>query len=285
MKPIVIPVALAFVTCLGASAIAAGPTAVENKQVAERAATRLLQRFVPPPRATRLAHEPRGDRGFLGRRTLSIGGQNVYKHSFWRVPERLDSVIAFVKNHPPKRMRHQGGGTSGGSGIPANKSLDFLLPRSSFALPARWIEVTMAALSDGSTGIRVDAVAGWIIPRPSGEKVPAGVREIDIHSRHRSTHVTQAAKVHTIVRWFDALNIVQSGPIFSCPALIGGSRVVFDFRSAHRVLLARARLNSGGISTQCNPIEFSIGGRIQTPLVGLTFWRRVKRLVGLTNPS
>jgi hypothetical protein len=61
-------------------------------------------------------------------------------------------------------------------------------------------------------------------------------------------------------------------PRFGCLPLIGGSRVVFDFRSVHRFLLARARLNSAGISTQCHPIEFSIHRRTHTPRIGLSFW-------------
>jgi hypothetical protein len=91
------------------------------------------------------------------------------------------------------------------------------------------------------------------------------------------------AKVQTIVRWFDALGIVQGGAVYHCPALLGGSRVTLDFRSASRALLARAVLPSGRFSTECNPIGFSIHGRPQTPLVGLAFWNRVKRLVGLTH--
>jgi hypothetical protein len=270
----------------GAGSAATRPTAAETKREAKLVAARLLALFVPPHGAVRLKHEPLGDQGFLRRRTFSIGGQqSVYRHDFWRVNHRLDSVVSFVKAHPPKgAVRPGGSGTSGGSGIPANKSLDFVIQHSRGQRATDWIEVTMVALSPGSTGIRVDSSAGWIIPRSPREKVPAGVREIDIHSPHFSRRVTQTAKVQTIVHWFDALGIVQGGQrMYGCPAIIGGSTVVLDFRSASRALLAQARLNPRSMSTECNPIEFSIHGHRQTPLVGLTFWNRVKRLIGISS--
>jgi len=279
VKAIAALVALAVVTCFGAAATAARPTAAQNRSAAERAAESLLRLFVPPPRAVRLSREPSGDEKFLRRRSFSIGGQNVYTHAFWRVGERLEATVAFVERHPPARLSPGGGDSHGGPGIPANKSLDYLIrPRRH---PSRWIEITMAALRNGSTGIRVDAVAGWIIPRPTGETVPADVREIDIRRPHSSRRVTSRAKVQTIVRWFDALGIVQGGT-YNCPAILDGPRITIDFRSASRARLARAVLPSGRYSTECNPIGFSIHGRSQTPLVGLDFWTRVKRLLGLT---
>jgi hypothetical protein len=245
---------------------------------------RLLALFLPPPGAMRVPREPVGDRGFLRRQTFSIGGHSVSRHGFWRVRHRLDSVVAFVKAHPPRgAVRPGGGATSEGPGIPANRSLDFLVQQSRGLRPAHWIEVTMAALPHGSTGIRVDAVAGWIVPRSPREKVPPGVREVDIHSAHRSLRVIELTKVQTVVRWFDALGIVQGGAAYACPALFRGPRVTLDFRSANRALLARARFLAGPVSSECSPIEFSIQGRRQTPLVGFTFWNRLKRFVGFGN--
>ena len=282
MKAILVLGLLVAVCFAGAGSAATHPTAAENKREAKLAAARLLALFVPPPGATRLRREPVGDQGFLRTRSFSIGGQSVYRHAFWRVDERLASVVAFVKAHPPNGVaRLEGSGRDAGEGVPANRSLDFVVQQR----PARWLEVTMAALSPGSTGIRVDASAGWIIPRSPSENVPDGVREIDIRRAHVVTRLTQPATVQTIVRWFDALGIVQGGRGYSCPALLGGRRVTLDFRSASRTLLARASLLDLPISTECNPIGFSIRGRSQTPLVGLRFWNRVKRLVGLTTRS
>lgn len=281
MKAIAALVALAVLTCFGANPTAARSTPAQNRRAAERAAVSLLRLFVPPPRALRLSHEPSGDAGFLRRRSFSIGGQNVYTHAFWRVGERLDATVAFVKAHPPAKLSPGGGGSNGGPGIPANKSLDYLV-RQPRGHPSRWIGITMAALRDGSTGIRVDAAAGWIIPRPPGEKVPSDTRVIDIRRPQFSRWVTGVAKVQTIVRWFDALGIVQGGT-YNCPAILDGPRITIDFRSASRGLLARAVLPSGRYSTECNPIGFSIRGRPQTPLIGLDFWTRVKRLLGLTD--
>lgn len=290
MKAILALGLLAAVCCAGAAAVAGvklgtPPTAADNKRFAKRDAARLLALFVAPRGAVHLRHEPVGDRGFLRSRPFAIGGRNVYRRTFWRVNERLDSVAAFVKAHPPTKSARPGGnGTSRGSGIPPNRAVDFAIQGAGGRRPLRWMEVTMSELPHGATGIRVDVAAGWIVPRSPSEKVPAGVREIEFRTRHRETRVTQPKKVQTIVRWFDALGIVQGGPVFHCPAVIGGRRVTLNFRSSSRRLLARAVLSSARISTECSPIGFSIRGRPQTPLVGLRFWSRVKRLIGRASP-
>jgi len=255
---------------------------LDNEYAAQLAAATMLRRFVPPPGAVRLRKPPSVDGDVLRKQTLFIGGESVDRHSFWRVPAQPASVFAFVKAHPPQGAGPRPEGTGRSYGSNPTRSLDFLMgkPRGP-AMAGRWIEVTIAALPHDATGVRVDAMAGWTVPRSGDEKLPSGVREIDIHVEHVSVRVTQPAKVRTIVRWFDALSIVQPGLVASCPALLFGSKVTFDFRSAGRTLLARARLSSGSVSTECNPIEFSIHGRAQTPLVGLTFWTRVKQLVGL----
>jgi hypothetical protein len=260
------------------------PTAASNERKGELAARQLIAAFKRPPGAARLKEEPHGDQGFLRHQTFAIGGQSVMRHAFWQVDRGLDSVVAFVKSHPPQFSGHQeGGGQSLGAGVPKNRSIDFVMPDARGHPSQRWMEVTMAALLNGSTGIRVDVAAEWLLPRPRSEMVPAGVREIDIQGKHLSRRVTQPAKVQKIIRWFDALDIVQGGPAHSCPAVIDRGEVVIDFRSAQRVLLAQARFNAAGALTDCNPIAFSIHGRMQTPLIGLTFWNRVKRLVGIAS--
>jgi hypothetical protein len=93
---------LVAVCFAGAGSAATHPTVAENKREAKLAAARLLALFVPPPRATRLRHEPLGDQGFLRTRSFTIGGQSVNKSGFWRVGDRLDSVVAFVRAHPPR---------------------------------------------------------------------------------------------------------------------------------------------------------------------------------------
>lgn len=279
----ILPLGLLAAVCFVAAGTASGtttPTAAENKREATRVAARLLKLFVPPPGAVRAQREPRGDGGLLRRQPFSLTGRSVNRHGFWQVPRSLDFVVAFVKTHPPPGSRQESGGRDASPGAPANRFFDFELPQASSSRPARWIVLNAVALRRGSTGIRVDANAGWIVPRSPREKVPPGVREIDIHASHFSARVTKPVKAQNIVRWFDALGIVQGGPPVYCPNL-RGTRVTLDFRSASRALLAQAVLSTA-ISTECDPIQFSIHSRAQTPLVGGRFWNRVKRLVGIT---
>ena len=149
----------------------------------------------------------------------------------------------------------------------------------------RLLSITMARLN-GRTVIRVDAGAAWVYPRSPREVVPAGVREIDIANRAASQQITDPAKVARIVRWFDALNIVQPGigPVHC--ALLLASKVTFTFRSATGEMVAKAIAPSVPASG-CNPIEFTIHGRRQTPLIdstpggGRAFIERVQRLLGV----
>jgi hypothetical protein len=105
----------------------------------------------------------------------------------------------------------------------------------------------------------------WIVTRSPSEKVPAGVHEIDIRSAYPggpaivSRKVSDPARVSQIVRWIDALGIVQPGAL-ACPAL-GGPVVTLDVRAAAGDLLARASVvDFQGTSGPCNPIDFSVGG-------------------------
>ncbi|MGH2977830.1 MAG: hypothetical protein ACRDKC_05600 [Gaiellaceae bacterium] len=122
--------------------------------------------------------------------------------------------------------------------------------------------------------------------------VPSAVRELDITGTGVSRRVTNPAQVARIVRWFDALNVVQPGKeIVSCP-LVLAAKVTFVFRSASGDALASAMVPSQGAADGCNPIQFSVHGKRQTPLIdatpgkGKSFADRVQRLLGMSfNPN
>jgi hypothetical protein len=108
------------------------------------------------------------------------------------------------------------------------------------------------------------------------------VREIDIATPAQTDRITNAAKVKTIFRWFDALPVAQpSRGIYACP-LVVGPYVRITFRGAGSAVLAQASVEyDRGDSYFCNAIEFSIGGRRKAPLLGGHFLRRVERLAKL----
>lgn len=117
---------------------------------------------------------------------------------------------------------------------------------------------------------------------PAG-RLPPGIREIDVRSPSGLVSVTSAEKVDRIVRWFDRLPTVRPGT-FYCPLLINGPTITLTFRSANGAV-ARARYaadspDGGLVSSQCDPISYSIGGRSRKALVGGRFLQRVQRLLG-----
>ena len=253
-----------------------------NKIAAQRDAKRLLSQVVLPAGAQSLAAEPSGDGGLLRGPFQIPAGKLVDRDQLWQVSKPLDSVIAFVKAHPPQDAPKTGpgGGSVGGPGYPSNKTLIFALPGISGRVSNRWLDITLVALPDGTTGVRADAQEIWIVPRPRTEVVPRGVREIG-----GSVHVVKKANVARIIRWFNRLPTVQPG-VVHCPiAALPSTTLTLSFRSASGAALARASFGirgpgNGLISTRCNPIAFSIRGKRRTPLIGGHFLLRVERLLG-----
>jgi len=279
---------LVLSACAGAAPTGASTTA-SNKLAAQRDAKKLLRLGVLPTGATRVTAEPAGDGGLLREPASEPGLSDVVdRHAVWRVAAPLDSVVAFVEAHRPSGSRQLGAGSAGGPGAPRNREIGFSFPAVSGQIGARWLTFRVVALPHGSTGVRVDAQDVWIVTRSPSERVPAGVHEIDIRSAYPgrapvvSLSLTDRAKVRQIVRWIDALGIIQPGLAYACPAL-SGPTVTFDFRADTGVLLAQASvLDFEGTSGPCNPIEFTMGGHHQTPLIDGDFLKRVQRLLGVS---
>jgi hypothetical protein len=141
--------------------------------------------------------------------------------------------------------------------------------------------------SNGLTVIRIDAQVAWIYPRSPREVIPAAVSKIGVRYGQHARRVTSPSKVSAIVRWFDALNVVQPDiAVYGCP-YIDYVPVGFVFRSAQGAVLATATVPSLGGASWCNQIKFSIGGHQQTPLIdstpfqGKAFIDRVQRLLSV----
>ena len=246
-----------------------------RKREAGRQARRLLRRVVLPPGARRI-----GKPAVLGKADtgISLTNELAWRFTYRSVPQSLASVLAFVKLHPPAGFHYYGGGGM-------YQSLDF--DNGAAGTKQRLLTVDVAPLA-GRTVVRVEAGVAWIYPRSPREVVPAAVREIDIHDGASRRRVVSAAKVGRIVRWFEALDVVQPGPVVECPLLLA-SRATFVFRSASGARLATAIVPSRPANL-CDAIQFSIRGRRQKPLVDGAagrdaFINRVQRLLGLRLPN
>lgn len=264
------------------------PTTAGNRLLAHRDAEQLIQRVVLPADARRLRRSPGHAGGLLAHPPRAPAGELVDRRRLWRVDEPLGTVVAFVRAHRPQGASKglAGYGSSGGPRVPENETLSYAFPALAGRISLRSLSITLVALPDGWTGVRADAQDIWVVTRPRTEAVPAGVREVDVRDAGRlAGRFTEPAQVAKIVRWLDALPIVQPGAAFSCPMLVYGPVVKLDLRSADGALLAQARMpmrfrDGSLVSTACTAIEFSIGGRRQTPLVGGRFLLRLEHLLG-----
>ena len=274
-------VALGFLLAMATSVLARTPTKVSNKRAAERDTARLLRHVALPSGAFRLAHEPSGDGGLLRRPQSAPSGLLVDRHRFWLVHEPLRQTAAFVAHHPPHGGHLSGRGYSSGRHIPANKSFTFSFRPIPGRISSRELEITLVALPHRRTGMRADAQDIWMLPRPPTEKLPAAVREIDIRTSKAHHRVESAAKVRRIVRWFDALPIVQPGGRFGCPPdTVRRPPMRLRFLSGQGVLLARASVPGSFATGSCAPIELWIGSHRQKPLSG-HLYGRISRLLGV----
>lgn len=267
---------------LTAAALAAPPA---NRSAAQHDAGRLLALVRLPAGATSFAGAGLLRQPYARPATSEL----VDLHRTWRVPAPLDGVVSFVQQHRPPGSRSDGSGEAGGPGTPANEELTFAFPPLR-GITMRELALTAVSLGPRTTGLRVDAEEVWVATRPPSERIPAGVREVDVVSRYPrkaplvSVRVRRASTVAAVVRRFDALGIVQPGSVFSCPAFLRrGPTVTFDFRAASGALLARAGVLApgSGSSGPCNAVSLSIRGRRQTPLIGGNVLVGMERLLGV----
>jgi hypothetical protein len=196
------------------------------------------------------------------------------------VRKPFDAVATFVPTHRPRGFESTE--ETQGEGLPPYRLWTFFWPTGRDRVPSRFLDVTAVGLP-GRTLLRVDAKAVWVYPRSPREKAPSAVREIDVRAHGVSRKVTDPAKVARIVRWFDSLPITPPGVSLFC-GLPLARHVTFVFRSAGGVRLASAVAPAGGASI-CDPIDFSVRGRKQVPLVDRLpahgFVHRVQRLLGV----
>jgi hypothetical protein len=151
-------------------------------------------------------------------------------------------------------------------------------PEVAGVLGDRELQVTVTALPGSVTGVLAESQSDWVVPRPSTERIPGSVREIDIIARKpgRSpylVHVTDGGEVRYMVGLFNSMPIVQPVTI-NCPALLGGGQVLtFTFRNRRGgPSQAEASFtefpNLSAWSGPCTPVELRIGGRRQQSLAG-----------------
>lgn len=291
--------AIALLWLGAAAAAASAPTTESNKALAQSDAPKLLDLVNLPPGSSSQSSEPPDDGGWLKDPGYMQNSRNLVDvNEFWHVPGSFQSTLAYIKAHPPAGWRSVEGSWFTGT-VPPNQDLDYYFSDISGRVAPRLLAISLVQLSDGSTGVRADAEEAWIVTRPRSEKVPGGVREIDIreveiqraHPVGRpfvperpilSLKLTNRAKIKKIVRWIDGLPLNQ--PLrFPCH---GGPRsltvATLAFRAGGGGILARASgVPAARGAAPCLPFEFSIHGRWQPPLQYGDVFGKVQRLLGV----
>lgn len=259
---------------------AAAPTTASNQAAARHDVRVLLAEVIVPSGASRLGGGPPGA-GAIDNPSPQQGTPDLADaHAWWRVSASVASIIAFEQAHPPggSYLDGHGGGSStagGGRSHSIWSYVTFAFPARPGVLESRAVIVKVAATASGRSAVRADAEDVWEVTRPASERVPAGVREIDVTRRAPgrapafSAKVTAPARVREIVALIDALPIVQPG-VLACPMMpAGGQSVTFSFRAAGGAVLAQASQPVvAGPATACDAMSFVVAGRRQTPLLG-----------------
>jgi hypothetical protein len=155
-------------------------------------------------------------------------------------------------------------------------------PPTAGVLDTRWLELQVTARAHGGTLLWAESQSQWVVTRPAAERIPAGVREVDVSDAWPgkrpllTRRVTGHAQVRALVGLFNSLGIAQPVTI-NCPAETLTPIVTVRFRrSAGATPVARAAVSASANfpwpadlpGANCYPITFSVEGRRGTPLVG-----------------
>ena len=253
-------------------------TTATNERLAKRDAAKLLRLARVPGGSRRVSRAPAPELGYA---SSSPGTPSLaHLHRIWRVREPASAVFAFERAHRPHGSKLTATGTADW-GRNSSQQLTFSFPAIAHRVSTRELVVDIVPLTNGWTGIRIDAQDAWVVTRPVGEVVPAGVRMIDIRKGSRLVHrVTAPRKVATIIRRFDALPLSPMGN-YPCKILIAGppERILFRGGPEMQVLARASGFPFGALSGGCNPIAFSAGGHSFPPLLGGRFLIRVEKLL------
>jgi hypothetical protein len=267
------------------------PTLAANRGAARRDARYLLSRLRVPPGATSVSAQPAGADGWL-KAAPALTGTSAGAHAWWTVPGTPDAVLADIRSRPPVGATLLGTATAGNSRTGRMvQELDYGWPAIPGVIRSRQLAISVTTVSGGVTGVLVQAESEWTVPRPASERVPAGTHEIDITVAPpggpvtRTLAVTDPGKIRRIVALFDAMPIAQPGT-YACPLELNPRLLTFTFRAApDGAALAQATYTAFGSnpgSGLCSPIQFTIAGRRQDPLIGGAFVTQVQRMLGVT---
>jgi hypothetical protein len=287
-------VAVGVAIALGAgSAPAVSPTGVSvagNERAAKRDGRELLSRLTLPAGAMGSQREPVGGGSALASSGPAITSRDVVdQHAWWVVPQSVQAVLAFVRAHPPGGSRLESSGSGSQYGATTSWSLRYGWQPVRSVLNIRALSMVFVRLPSGSTGVLAESEDMWDRPKPTGERIPSSARVLAVavtHPHQRpspSIIVTDPATVAKIATAIDALETVQPVAIV-CPMIPVEQAFVTLTFSATRggPVLARASEPASAAISECEPMQLTISGHAQTPLLdGATVVALAQKLLGV----
>jgi hypothetical protein len=233
---VVVAAAVATAACglAGAHAspapVIAAATSAALRAQAQTELARLLASVRVPPGAKRVATAPIA---FLDKPPLTEASPNLMTATaFWRTDESYAATLAWIQAHAPAGLTSNGGGDSGGPGIPANTLIGFTAPATR-AYTGAMLVSEVAAIGSGA-GIRVDAELIWLPAKPTNEAVPPGTPVTLVVFDHYGwmsdppsrTKRLDSADADTLIARLNAL-LPSDGAAHGCAA-DSGYRVLID---------------------------------------------------------
>jgi hypothetical protein len=275
---------------------ATSPKARANRRAAHADAASLLTKLNLPAGATSVPSEPASDNSYLHPLPLlEAAFASATAHAWWTVPGDPQSVIDAIAADPPAEARQDGTGSGGNSRTGASElDADYRWPGRAGVLGARLLRVTVTSIGGGLTGVLAQSQSVWIVPRPASERIPAATRIVQISSAVPGTAdggrptITRRGQVGRIVALVNRLPIVQPGAT-GCPGLmLPAKTITMTFRArVGGVALAVLRYVDyrpwkTAYSSECEPVQLSIGGRRRPALDGGALIKQIERIIGLS---
>jgi hypothetical protein len=253
---------------IGSPASTPKPTSASNRSQAQTDASARLAALNLPPGAQRSGTEPAGGGSALANSAGTPATPNlVDDHAWWVIPGSPQSVVVYIGAHLPAGSTAN---LSGSGGSPQHVTVaGFSWPAVTDVLSYRQLVVEAVSLPGGATGLRADAQVVWITPRPSAERIPAGVRRLTV-SAHQFGKVVQAPftvrsprRLRRVIAVLDSLPLSPPGA-YNCPADFG-LEIRIAFYGRHGGPLAVSVVDPGG----CESVGLNVRGHHEPELTAI----------------
>ncbi len=246
------------------------PMAISRRLLARRDAAHLLRLVRLPSGSRRLANEPRGDHHLLSSPGQTTGDPNLVDvHGFFVVAASPPSVETYLRSYVPTGAVSDGFGTASVRGVADEWFVDDRWPPVKTVLDTRTLVISIAALPNHRSGIRVDAQVTWLRAKPAGDLIPAGAKSLTAvlshglnpgERGHKPVTTTDPAKIAAVRAFINQLGVLSPGVRF-CPADFGQYLTISFRKSAHARRFAFVVVDVGG----CEVAQVHQFGRLIHP--------------------